>query len=240
MRHNYNNTRRKLYLPEYGRHIHEMVDHLLTIEDREERNRQARAVIAVMGNLQPLLRDTADFTHKLWDHLFIMSDFQLDVDSPYPRPTRDELQMMPRKLQYSQGRIHFKHYGKYVAKMLDVLRTETNLEAQHITIEQLARYMRAKSFEYNQEHPNNEVILKDIKFLTNGDIQLNEDAINNLRNDYKQHLPQRAQKGAPRTAQKPANNKMGQKTQHNNQKNRANSTARKNNNDNSSHHNYQK
>ena len=240
MRKNYNNTRRKLYLPEYGRHIHEMVDHLLTIEDREERNRQARAVIAVMGNLQPLLRDTADFTHKLWDHLFIMSDFQLDVDSPYPRPTRDELQMMPRKLQYSQGRIHFKHYGKYVAKMLDVLRTETNVEAQHITIEKLARYMRSKSFEYNQEHPNNEVILKDIKFLTYGDIQLNEDAINNLRNDYKQHLPQRTQKGAARPAQKPANNKMSQKSQHNNQKNRANTTARKNNNDNSSHHNYQK
>ena len=69
-------------MPEYGRHIHEMVDSLMQIEDRRERNRQARAVIAVMGNLNPLLRDTADFTHKLWDHLFIMSDFQLDVDSP--------------------------------------------------------------------------------------------------------------------------------------------------------------
>ena len=120
MRHNYNNKRRRLYLPEYGRHIHEMVDHLMTIEDRDERNRQAKAVIAVMGNLQPLLRDTADFTHKLWDHLFIMSDFQLDVDSPYPRPTRDELQMMPRKLEYSQGRIPLKHYGKNVALLMQI------------------------------------------------------------------------------------------------------------------------
>ena len=75
MKKNYNYTRRKLYLPEYGRHIQEMIDSLLEIEDRRERNRQARAVIAVMGNLNPLLRDTADFTHKLWDHLFIMSDF---------------------------------------------------------------------------------------------------------------------------------------------------------------------
>ena len=80
MQKNYNYKRRKLFLPEYGRHIHEMVDSLMQIEDRRERNRQARAVIAVMGNLNPLLRDTADFTHKLWDHLFIMSDFQLDVD----------------------------------------------------------------------------------------------------------------------------------------------------------------
>lgn len=227
MRKNYNNTRRKLYLPEYGRHIHEMVDHLMTITDRQERNRQAKAVIAVMGNLQPLLRDTADFTHKLWDHLFIMSDFQLDVDSPYPRPTRDELQMMPRKLQYSQSRIPFKHYGKYVAKMLDSLRGEKQPEAQQMAIEQLARYMRSKSFEYNQEHPNNEVILKDIKLMTAGDISINEDAINNLRNDYKQHLTVRNTKGATRSNQKPGNNKPGQKMQHSPQKGRTNVAARK-------------
>lgn len=198
----------------------------MTIEDRDERNRQARAVIAVMGNLQPLLRDTADFTHKLWDHLFIMSDFQLDVDSPYPLPTRDELQMIPRKLQYNQGRIPFKHYGRYVAAMFNKLRYETDPEAQHTAIELLARYMRSKSFEYNQEHPNNEVIIKDIKMLTNGDIQLNEDAINNLRNDYKQHLPARTQKGSARTSQK-QNNKSGQKAQHSNMKNRTNVATRK-------------
>ena len=107
MKKNYNYGRRKLFLPEYGRHIHEMIDSLLTIEDRRERNRQARAVIAVMGNLNPLLRDTADFTHKLWDHLFIMSDFQLDVDSPYPRPSREELTVTPKRMTYSQGRIAY-------------------------------------------------------------------------------------------------------------------------------------
>ena len=226
MKQNYNYTRRRLYLPEYGRHIHEMVDQLMQIEDREERNRQARAVIAVMGNLQPMLRDTADFTHKLWDHLFIMSDFQLDVDSPYPRPTRDELMIKPRKMLYSQERITYKHYGKYVEHMLRKLCTEEDREATAVAIDSLARYMRAKSFEYNQEHPNNEVIIKDIKMLTNGDIQLNEDAINNLRNDYKQHLPARPQKGSARTSQK-QNNKSGQKAQHSNMKNRTNVATRK-------------
>ena len=103
MRKNYNYTRRKLYLPEYGRHIQEMIDSLLAIEDRRERNRQARAVIAVMGNLNPLLRDTADFTHKLWDHLFIMSDFQLDVDSPYPQPSRQELTVAPHRMPIRRG-----------------------------------------------------------------------------------------------------------------------------------------
>lgn len=186
MRHNYNFTRRKLYLPEYGRHIHKMVDSLLLIEDRTERTRQAKAVIAVMGNLNPLLRDTADFTHKLWDHLFLMSDFQLDVDSPYPRPSREELQPTPRKLEYPQSYIRFKHYGKYVGKILKSL---TECQDQHsvdATVDNIARYMRVKSYEYNLDHPNNEVIIKDIKSMTNNAIVVNEQALNNIRSDYKQ------------------------------------------------------
>ncbi len=215
MEKNYNYTRRKLYLPEYGRHIHEMVDQLLLIEDREERNAQARAVIAVMGNLNPLLRDTADFTHKLWDHLFIMSDFQLDVDSPYERPTREGLMMKPRKLHYSQERIAFKHYGKYVAHTLRALRDEQNQEALDVAIGSIARYMRSKSFEYNQEHPNNEIIIKDIKIMSEGGIKLDEVALNNLRSDYKQHLSPRQTKPQLKSNAKPQQGKN-----HPSQKNR--------------------
>ena len=215
MKKNYNNTRRKLYLPEYGRHIHEMVDQLMLIEDREERNAQARAVIAVMGNLNPLLRDHMDFNHKLWDHLFIMSDFQLDVDSPYARPTRHDLEMKPRRLQYSQERIAFKHYGKYVAHMIEKLRNEDDRESLNTAVNSLVRYMRSKSFEYNQEHPNNEVIIKDIKFLSDGGIELDEESINNLRSDYKQHLSPRQTK-----PQLKGNAKPQQGKNHPSQKNR--------------------
>ncbi len=200
MRKNYNNTRKKLFLPEYGRHIHEMVDSLLSIEDRRERNRQARAVIAVMGNLFPLLRDTTDFTHKLWDHLFIMSDFQLDVDSPYPRPSRQELTISPRPMQYSQGRITHKHYGKYIGLMIRALSQEPDSATVASTVDNLARFMRLKSYEYNQEHPNNEVIIKDIKRMSGGEIEIDEEAINNLRSDYKQHLLPRPQKGRQQNA----------------------------------------
>ena len=215
MKKNYNYTRRKLYLPEYGRHIQEMIDSLLVIEDRRERNRQARAVIAVMGNLNPLLRDTADFTHKLWDHLFIMSDFQLDVDSPYPRPTRlfimsdfqldvdspyprptrQELTVSPRPLAYTQGRIAFKHYGKYVERMIRSLADEKDPQRVARTVDNLARYMRTKSYEYNQEHPNNEVIVKDIKQMSGGAIEIDEVALNNIRSDYKQHFSAPVRKG---------------------------------------------
>ena len=240
MEQNYNYTRRKLYLPEYGRHIHEMVDQLMSIEDREERNRQARAVIAVMGNLQPTLRDSGDFTHKLWDHLFIMSDFQLDVDSPYPRPTREDLMVRPRKMQYSQERIVFKHYGKYVASMFRELSKEQDKTKIDNTVDALARYMRSKSFEYNQEHPNNEVIIKDIKLMSENGIELDEVALNNLRSDYKQHLSARTQKSAQRPQAKPGQKSVQQKPQFAAGKSRPAARVQKNNNDNPTRHNSQK
>ena len=225
MKKNYNYMRRKLFLPEYGRHIHEMIDSLMEIEDRYERNRQARAVIAVMGNLNPLLRDTADFTHKLWDHLFIMSDFQLDVDSPYPRPSRQELTVMPHRMPYTQSRIAYKHYGKYVERMLQSLEGVEDRQSVARTVDNLARYMRAKSFEYNQEHHNNEVIVKDIKQMSGGGIEIDEVALNNLRSDYKQHFTARPQKGGPQQRQ---------------QKNRNQQHARNFSKNNGARHNFQK
>ena len=179
-----------------------MVDSLLEIEDRTERTRQAKAVIAVMGNLNPLLRDTADFTHKLWDHLFIMSDFQLDVDSPYSVPTREDVMIKPRPLPYPQSRITFKHYGKYVARMLKQIADEGSGYSTVRAVDNIARFMRTKSYEYNHEHPNNEVIIKDIKRMSDNGIELDEVALNNIRTDYKQaHPQQHPQKGGKRQSQ---------------------------------------
>lgn len=229
MKKNYNYTRRKLYLPEYGRHIQEMIDSLSEIEDRRERNRQARAVIAVMGNLFPLLRDTADYTHKLWDHMFIMSDFQLDVDSPYPRPSRQELTAAPHRMPYTQSRLTHKHYGKYVGQMLRKLGGSNDPAAVARTVDNLARYMRAKSYEYNQEHPNNEVIIKDIKQMSAGAVRIDEAALNNLRSDYKQHFSARPQKGGQQRQQRQQRGRNQQHgPQHGNRSFQKNSGARRN------------
>ncbi|MFI3277264.1 MAG: DUF4290 domain-containing protein [Rikenellaceae bacterium] len=198
MKKNYNYTRGKLIIPEYGRHIQGMVESLIKIEDREERNRQAHAVIAVMGNLNPMLRDTSDFTHKLWDHLFIISDFKLDVDSPYEQPSRQALTAKPRILNYSQRRIRYKHYGKYTSKIIAKLSDESDPKAVAREVDNIARFMRSKSFEYNQEHPNNEQIIKDIKMMSNGNIEINEDAINNIRSEYKNNSTQHQGKGQQR------------------------------------------
>lgn len=191
---NYNYTRRKLYLPEYGRHIQEMVDSLLLIEDRHERTRQAKAVIAVMGNINPLLRDTEDFKHKLWDHLFIMSDFQLDVDSPYAQPSRQDLMITPQKLKYPQSRILFKHYGKYTQQLVRAVASEHKSPQSVAKMLEIARYMRSKSFEYNNEHPNNEAIIRDIRLMAGGEVDIDLSEISAMRSDYHRVAqPQRKQ-----------------------------------------------
>lgn len=195
MKKNYNFTRRKLYLPEYGRHIHEMVDSLLEIEDRYERTRQAKAVIAVMGNINPTLRDTEDFKHKLWDHLFIMSDFRLDVDSPYPQPSRQDLMLQPQKLHYPQSRITFKHYGKYLNNLINRVAQESksvNTDAEMIN---LARYMRTKSYEYNNDHPNNETIVRDIRAMVGEECDMDMSAITQMRSDHRTTQPRMQKRG---------------------------------------------
>ena len=202
MNKNYNYLRRRLMIPEYGRHIQEMIDSLLEIENRDERTRQAKAVIAVMGNLNPLLRDTADFTHKLWDHLFIMSDFRLDVDSPYPLPTRDDLEVKPERLEYPQSAISHKHYGKNIVRALNRLKFE-NPSACERELVNVVRYMRNKSAEYNQEHPNSEVILNDVKILSEGAINLDEEWLKKIESEHKTAFShQKNNKRQQRTQQK--------------------------------------
>ncbi len=219
MKKNYNYTRRKLFLPEYGRHIHEMVDSLLAIDDRAERTRQAKAVIAVMGNLNPLLRDTADFTHKLWDHLFIMSDFKLDVDSPYPQPSRQELTITPRKMKYSQSRITFKHYGKYTQQFIRSLAHDSGTSRVDGEMVNIARYMRTKSYEYNNEHPNNEVIIKDIRIMAGGAIALDDASIGSIRSEYRSVIPQRMMRNSQRNGKNQGQKNGRMRQQKNNNKN---------------------
>lgn len=186
MKKNYNIYRTRLHLPEYGRHIQDMVDELQTIDNRELRNRKAQTIITIMGNLQPSLRDTPDYGRKLWDHLFIMAEFKLDIDSPYPIPTPKTLNITPRKMDYPDGQIAMKHYGKNVRDVIRLLERVDDQRVVQAVVNNLARYMRTKSYEYNQEHPVNEMIIKDIKRMSENGITVDEDAINHIKSEYKQ------------------------------------------------------
>ena len=210
MNKNYNIYRNTLQLPEYGRHIHQMIHSLMEIEDRDERNRKARFVINVMGNLNPMLRDTPEFTHKLWDHLFIMSEFKLDVDSPYPIPTSMSLTPVPKRMQYPTKRIELKHYGKYIKNIIKSLEKVDNPEMVQEVLGDLARFMRTKSYEYNQEHPNNEAIIKDIKRMSDNRIVVDENALSLIKSEYKQ-APVRIKKQIHTNKKNAKNNKASQR-----------------------------
>ena len=172
-----------------------------------------------MGNLNPLLRDTADFTHKLWDHLFIMSDFRLDVDSPYPLPTREDLAVKPERLAYPQSDISHKHYGKNIVRVINRLKYEKP-EVLEAEIGDVFRYMYGKSMEYNQEHPPGEMIANDIRNLSEGGINLNEESLKKVEMGHKSAAShQKTGKHQQRNARQPQKGarKNGQQ-RHNTQK----------------------
>lgn len=151
--------------------------------------------------------------------MFIMSDFKLDVDSPYPQPSKQDLTMTPRKMPYAQGIIMHKHYGKYVGAMLKSMAGDTDSQKVARTVDNIARYMRTKSYEYNQDHPNNEVIVKDIKQMSGGSIEIDEVALNNLRSEYKQPFSAHSQKGQQRQQQRPQQKNRNQRPTRNFSKN---------------------
>lgn len=182
---NYNSQRNKLILPEYGRHIQEMANSLKMITDKEERTLQAYTVVAVMGNLNTHLRDTTDFRHKLWDHLFIMTDFDLDVDSPYPINSMKELEYNPQKLPYPSNKITYKQYGNNIRRVIDEIKGYEHEDIKNEIALDISKFMKFKSYEYNQEYPSDEVIIHDIKRFSGGDISLEDDSLNSTKINHR-------------------------------------------------------
>jgi hypothetical protein len=172
MDYDYNTNRKNLVLPEYGRNIQKMVDHILSIEDREERNKAAHSIINIMGNLNPHLRDVGDFKHKLWDHLAIIADFNLDIDSPYELPTREKLTGKPNKIGYNQNDLKYKHYGKSLKMMIEKASDMEEGEEKKYLIEMLANHMKKSYLTWNREAVEDEQILLDLKELSGGKIDL--------------------------------------------------------------------
>ena len=177
MNFDYNSTRSKLILAEYGRNVQNMVDYICTVPEKEERNRLAQVVIDMMGVLNPHLRDVSDFKHKLWDHLYIISDFKIDVDSPYPIPTREEIRHKPETLPYPQHKIRFKHYGHIVEDMIKKAVAVTHEETKQKLTLGIANFMKMAYTTWNKDSVNDSHILEDLKDLSNGALSLPEDTV---------------------------------------------------------------
>ena len=168
----YNTSLPKMIIPEYGRNIQKMIDFAITVKDKEERNKVARAIIDVMGQLNPHLRDVTDFKHKLWDHIFIISEFKLDVDSPYPKPTAETFQTKPERVLYPSNDIRYKHYGKTVERIIAKAKEYPDGDEKNALVEQIANLMKRSYLSWNRDSVNDEVILKQLDELSKGQLKL--------------------------------------------------------------------
>jgi len=173
----YNTQLEHMIIPEYGRNIQNMIGYCVGIKDRDERNLCARAIIQVMGQLNPHLRDVADYNHKLWDHLFIISKFQLDVDSPYPKPNAESFKDKPDTLKYPSGKIRYKHYGKTIEDIINKARgLKEGPEKVELT-RQIANHLKKSYLNWNKDSITDDVVLKNLKELSAGSLVMDENTV---------------------------------------------------------------
>ena len=171
----YNSSRDKLILKEYGRHVQKIVEACLAMKDRDKRNEFSKELIELMGQLNPHLRNVEDFRHKLWDHLFIMSDYQLDVDSPYPIKARAEIEKKPKRLPYPQSRIKYKHYGKNVETLVaKAIKTEDPDKQAGFT-QCIGNFMKLVYQNWSRENVNDETVKNDLRLLSKGALVISEE-----------------------------------------------------------------
>lgn len=170
----YNTAQPHLIIPEYGRNIQKLVQYTCTIKNKEERTNVAHAIIAIMGRLNPMLRDITDFRHKLWDHLHIISNFKLDVDAPYPKPSKDILVSKPERVAYPSAKMKFKHYGRAVERMIEKASAMKNGEEKTAFIEAIANLMKKSYLVWNRDTVADSVILDELEELSKGKLKVPE------------------------------------------------------------------
>ena len=187
----YNSNRNKLVLKEYGRHVQKIVEACVEIKDRERRNIFAKELIELMGQLNPHLRNVEDFRHKLWDHLYQMTDFNLDVDSPYPCPTPEMIFKKPEVLPYPQEQIQHRHLGKNIQALLDKALAETDEEKRHGLTQAIGYYMKLAYANWHKEPVHDDMIKSELKEITGGQLRFESGGArvhfdNNRNNNFKQ------------------------------------------------------
>ena len=168
----YNTNRTKLLMPEYGRNIQQMVEYCKSILSKEERNEVAKTIVEFMGQRNPHLRDEENYKHKLWDHLYILADYDLDVDAPYPFPTREELDQKPNRMDYPSFDNEYKFYGKSILQLIDKAIELEEGEEKEALIQVIANNMKKSYNVYNKEHVQDEVIFRHLKELSQDKLDL--------------------------------------------------------------------
>ncbi|WP_419870003.1 DUF4290 domain-containing protein [Chryseobacterium sp. CT-SW4] len=168
----YNTQKTQLHLPEYGRIIQQLVERCKELSTKEERNEMAKAIIDFMGQRNPQLRDEENYNHKLWDHLFILADYDLDVDSPFPFITREQLKEKPKRMEYPKLQGDYKFYGKSILQLIDKAIELDEGDEKEALIEVIANNMKKSYNVYNKEHVTDDVIFRHLKELSENRLDL--------------------------------------------------------------------
>jgi len=203
----YNSERPGMAIPEYGRHVKKLVDHCIQLEDKDERNKMAKAIIDVMGNLQPHLRDVPDFKHKLWDQLFIIADFNLDVESPYTKPSKEELKEKPEKLAYPKSASKYRYYGHNMQTMIDIAISWEQDEKREKLVQTIGNHMKKCYLIWNKDTVSDDTIKKHIEDLSDNKLTLDIET----RPLVSSHLLMKGQKKQHHTTQHKKNTKYTKK-----------------------------
>ena len=188
----YNTEKEPVVISEYGRNIQEMIKKLPEIEDRKVRTEAAKHIIAIMAQMTPQAKDSPDFQHKLWDLLHIISDFKLDVDSPFTPPVI-EAQKKPHHIDYQNNNIKYGHYGHYLIKMIEAAAEEENEEIRQALATSLAAQMKRNYLEWNKNTVNDQTIIDDLKTISGGRLVVSEESRLDVKGNNKQ--PQQQQQG---------------------------------------------
>jgi len=170
----YNTQRAKLRIPAYGRNIQKMIGYALTVTDNEERNKVAKAIVNVMGQVNPYLKEMEDLNHKLWTHLFLISDFELDVDSPYPKPLASTFKEKPQILDYPKNNIRYSHYGIAIQNMIAVISEFKEGDEKDHLVRLLVNLMKRMYLTWNRDSVDDDLILKQLDELSKGKLKLSE------------------------------------------------------------------
>ena len=170
----YNTSLSVMTNAEYGRSVHRMIEYCLTLEDRNERSRCASSIVRVMIILNPQMKEFAEYEHKIWDHLHIISNYKLDIDSPFPKPRPELIESKPEIVPYPKSSIRFKHYGKILEDLLKKALAETDPKAKEVFTEQLAQLMKRHYLNWNRDSVNNQLILEQLENLSEGNLKVGE------------------------------------------------------------------
>ena len=189
----YNTEKEQIAIPEYGRCIQEMIKKLPEIEDRQQRTEAAKYIISVMVQMNPQIKESSDWEHKLWDHLYIISNYQLDVDSPFAPPTIESQRKKPQHIGYQNNDIKYGHYGQYLIKMIEAASQEENDEVREALAYSLASQMKRNYLDWNKSVVNDQVILDDLKNISGGRLVIGEESKLNSTSDILGKVKQKPQ-----------------------------------------------